>query len=360
MPGSGGAASSSNASPAASKAASSGKKRRQLSRRDAEEQTSRDLAERFLGWSYCDTHVRRVDGQTLFERIMKAKREVKHSGGRLSSSWWRQARKDYEVQAPEMLEALTVNEQNLEIRSSLIDAIKKPSTDNCNRRTVTNFKQWLEHEAPPNQKEWVGILRFALTFRVSVGLQAATVVTNVATYAVKHGLKNQYPTEFEALRQQLSDALIFLWASFRKENICLERFWEKCSAEVSLLLPRTACEALMKANDWFAVDSHVADVVSADPLGQKLFSFAVSELAAAKWAKDITTAEASLDTAKSLTSALIVEVRSSLAEKSVEGKIDSALPERREIVCKFLGLDLKLKALYRPRDWLLSCRPFRF
>jgi hypothetical protein len=184
------------------------KRRRQNGRRGEDEQIERSIQQHFAHLPVLVVETTRVDGLLIRDRIAKDRKAMKDECGnsRLGASYWRQLVQLYSA-GVEGVQTMEVKDPSLPAQDALIQGLEAACRNNPATRTMEPLVVFLQHTAPLNQKELVGLFK-ALDSGNSMGkVNSDLVMVEVMKYLVRAKQTELYAQEIANMKASFDEAL---------------------------------------------------------------------------------------------------------------------------------------------------------
>ena len=85
--------------------------------------------------------------------------------------------------------------------------------------------EWLAIGEPPNQKMVVGLLRHLMSLSPALSQPHSLVFVSAYSYLLRRGVREQWPAEWELGLTKLDQALCYLYAVHRRNNLPTRVYW---------------------------------------------------------------------------------------------------------------------------------------
>lgn len=317
--------------------------RRRLSRRHTDEKVDRALSEHFGGWTMSQTDLVMHGGISLRARLQKDIHE-KHQGAsgaaRLGSAYWAELRTLYStVDTTALADPFHVTDSESAVNPDLVAALSSANTPNTTTRTRAPLLAFFCSATSLTQREMCGLGRYMLTVRASVSASSLALGLDFLRMVHRLGLDKEHPVVWErGVRPWADDTLCAALSHMKKGGLGIEVFWRTHCAIAPFVVPIAAAEAILQCrSSWLEVAEELAQAVDSSKLGNKLFGFALSLVAASrigKYAENLLLAAVAGNIDESMEKCFIADV---LAE-ATRLNLHAALNERREIRLDYKGL----------------------
>jgi len=253
-------------------------RRSQLERRDVDTIVDRDLKERFPGYTYVDTDVRKIGKLTLRQEIREKKIESLASKTRISTSWWSQLIVKWNrVNSPSS--QLVVKDANGVVDPNLIAALGVARSHNTKTRSAASLHAWLAAATSrPNQKELVGLLKHALSKHPAASNHCNTVIM-VMRYVKRLQLRAHFPPEIAVMHHHFDAALVAQMGSMTKAGMAPAKYLEVIADISDLVISAGDLAKILGATDVSEVAGELRRVVAESQLGSILFAQMLAQLA---------------------------------------------------------------------------------
>jgi hypothetical protein len=255
---------------------------RTLKRVDTEVKAERCLKDNYkeTEWDFESTHVRKVDGVSMFEKICNDIRRCREEGQEFHAGmFYNMANKEtYKDQTPGVLEALDEHiDEAEELSPKLLKAAvatkRKPKPDH------TLMQGFVNTCPKPNVTEWVGILTWAMQLKLKHDVQFCMILDCIRCMS-RHKFNTEHPLVFALVKSWVSDVLVLAYSSQKpriKPSAFLagnEKLWplvlQKALVEEIIGMSKTALEHN---------SDKVVTILAQSSLGMALFGPCFRELA---------------------------------------------------------------------------------
>lgn len=251
----------------------SGQKRR-LRRRNSDEAVAKRLRDNFPGWSQEQTHLRLVDGVSLWERVktdMKKQGKDKVTMGR---GYYDTRREEYMgADAPQRL--LVPKDESEPIDQRLLEALTAMMK---HRRSYQEMHDWLQAVESVNQKCFVALCRQIMKLSPAANVEACNLIVDVMRMVVRLKLEQKFKDELVHTRLQFDKACLRTIDMFKKNDQGTTTWWRANRSWASLVLPADEVDKIVKEeNDFARVEPELAKVCETE-CGRRLFGRALASL----------------------------------------------------------------------------------
>eukprot|EP00971_Amphidinium_carterae_P350203 6491431-Amphidinium_carterae.2 len=166
---------------------------RHLCRRDTDAQVARVLSEHFADLTNEEKEVRVVEGKTLRQTLVQAKRDKKLANGRLTNSLRSSLKRKFMSNAT-LSAQLEAADKNQPIQQGLVDAFQVVYHKNPTKRSKTPLTSFLSQQPSLNNREAIAILKSICECNLTHPSERKHVITVLGHFA-KTGLKEVYKKE---------------------------------------------------------------------------------------------------------------------------------------------------------------------
>ena len=241
-----------------------------------ESKVQKKIADNFKGFDSNETDVKVVDGLTLRQVITRDLKQHEQSlppfvMGKL---YYAGLHAKYNTKES-MAGLLQVRDPEQAVDPMLVRAMcaaNKAATD------YSGFMGYLQTATLPNQKELVGILRQAVLLKPGCK-KKLPLALNVLRYVERVGIKEGFHAEFEIVKPWILSVLEAALRRSRAGGTDDQVFMRTHKRLLKLLLPEGALDDVHMLKDTDDIGPHSGSfnaLVSASPLGAKLFGWAIN------------------------------------------------------------------------------------
>jgi hypothetical protein len=246
-------------------------KRRQLARRDTEQAVERLLRDHFPTLSKQDMDVKTVDGLTLRQTLLEAKRKAKEGKRRMNAAYYAELRLKF-AGSSSLSVCLVVKNPNESVQPALVSALDQANAANPAKRTRQPLYNFFATCSELNQKELVGLLRSVADTNVSSSVPARRHVLEVIKFLVNSECYTKFKEDVEKLRDLWDETLALTFVYMKRERMPITTWWANFKDYVKILGDTGDFEAVVTEKEgWANVHEQLARVTASSQLGQKLF-----------------------------------------------------------------------------------------
>lgn len=256
-------------------AAPAAKKRRQLNRRTTDDAVDRLLREQFPTLSQQDTDLTTVNGMTLRQTLLQAKRDAKNGNKRLAAAYYKGLKDEFEVKQPGA-NSLKVRDPNEPVQPALVQALAASSSTNPAKRSKQPLYNFFSSCRDLNQKGTVGLLRSVADINVASSVAARKHVLEVIKFLVNSELHNKFKVEVATLSDLWDETLALTYVYMKRERMPTATWWHNFRGYVQILGDTTDYDRIMKEESgWANVFEPLMRVTRRSENGRKLFGGAL-------------------------------------------------------------------------------------
>lgn len=271
-----GAKAKAKASPSAAASSSTGAPAgRWLRRNTTEEIASKSLRDNFGAWDDHSKFVHKVEGQTLYDRVVqdvRAKRQGRDVT--MGMKYYQRLNRQF-LPRRDPRRALAAPEQTQPIRKALMDGIIPTQRERPCHKLMTTTVGGLG--ADLNRSELVGVLRWGLSLRPTVETQLISAKVFLKYLARIH-IKDTGPADWAIVKGWVDDTLVTAYLRHKQHKKKLPAFIQSHRDLLHLLLPEadlTQVQEVVTSGDYSEVMNNIRNVVNAGRIGTSMFSFAL-------------------------------------------------------------------------------------
>ena len=319
------------------------KPRRVLSKQNTDEQVSRSLRDNFKGLSQVEKHHNRNQhGQTLAEAIAERKRlnrldRLKYPCG---ERFYRDLRQQF-FSDENPLKRLSAKNDGDVVAPRLMSAMVKYKQTG----SKDAMGAFIRLAVSVNQKEVVGICRFALEIKPTSSAEQLRLAMDVLRFFVRLEMKSKFAEEISIMSTWIDSVLVAALQKCKGAAAQPSRFVAQHRDLLALTADLTPIEALLKASkSWDGLETELAIAVNGSKVGMQLFGPAYASVLASLIRKETDkSVEKLLAKESAIKMADIRECIQNIVD-GIEGEHDlGCLPELRAISVEYRGCSLSFK-----------------
>ena len=258
-------------------------KRRRLQRASTETIANEVIANNFKPpskWDAAATHVREVEGKTLFASFCADIREAKKKGmeWKTGKHYLDSYREKYRPESDPVCMLEDFIDESLDIDPKLMRAVA------ATKRKISDKELMLLHLGAgpcPNITELVGILMFALgSLNVRNDKQRSHCLDAVR-FLARHKVDEQFPKVFSVVRPWVDDVLAFVYCKGKATKVKPSAFLKVHADICCLVLPMVAVNHVSQLGDaeFASASEKLIEIVTASELGAAMFGNAMTNVA---------------------------------------------------------------------------------
>ena len=330
-------------SSSAKVAAAPKKKSRVLAKQDTDEQVSRSLRDNFKGLTHVEKHHNRnKDGQTLAEAIAERKRlnrqdRTKYPCG---ERFYRDLRQQF-FSDENPLRRLAAKDENDVVHPKLVAAMVKYKST----ASKDAMGAYIRLADAVNQKELVGICRFALEIKPTSSAEQLRLSMDVLRFFVRLDLKSKFAEEILIMTTWIDSVLVAALQKCKGAAAKPSRFVAQHKDHLGLMADMSPFDALLKASkSWDGLETELAIAVNGSKVGMQLFGPAYASVLASLIQKEADKCFKTLMEKQVAVNTAEIHHCIQSAVDNIEGEHDlGCLPELRIITIDYRGCSLSFK-----------------
>lgn len=239
------------------------------------------IRDNFPGWSETETHVNRLNNETLFDVIKKAKKSNKQGARILMGKlFYNNLRKKFQRQdSPwNRIDELLAN---LDDKESIIDDVLETALIGlCERKKVCDrFHDWCEYVVEINKLCMGAACKQLLKMPPQRSLDNAMCVISLMKVFARLGLVDTMPELFAIMREHFDAAAVKSFQSFKAAGHGSPMWWEANEDWAGLLLPAASVQkCLDEEKSWEHVSAELCEIVGGSNIGALLFGKARDQI----------------------------------------------------------------------------------
>ena len=310
-----------------------------LERRDLDSMVDRELRERFADYTYIDTDVRQVNGETMRQDLRAAKYKTLLAKQRLSTIFWTNFRGKWaRVNSPESL--LTVKTASEPVDGDLMAGLDKARSSNTRLRTPALLLGWLgSSKKQPNQKTLVGLLKHSLSAHPSCGKHLQQVIA-IMKYVKKWEAPTHFGDECKVMHGHWDAAMLAQASLMSRAGMTAKVFVESNVELCGLVLGNADAKKVQSATDMKTCTQELLRLCASSQLGERVYGALLSAMADREFNSgvDAIIKEALLD--QEITAAKVAQAHEDCSALARKWQIDSRITARRETEVWYRSLQL--------------------
>ena len=248
--------------------------RRALKRQDTGKKASKCITDNYKGelWDSERTHVKKVDGKTLFETICGDIHACRANGVEFYAGKKYNDDKKllFGADGDGVLARLdSLIDENLDISPTIIKAMTAAQRKQSDRSLMHSF---VRCGHAPNITEAVGIVSWAIQINHS-NLKNMGMILDTMRYIARHNLKTTMPVFFDTIKAWYSDMLVATYTKNKSMKARPSIFLDTFSTLWPLIMDTKSLDVLksMDETKLVASTSTLLEVVGSSSLGEAVF-----------------------------------------------------------------------------------------
>jgi hypothetical protein len=294
---------------------------------------------------------KRVEGQTLREKVSADMAEADLVGGRLGTRYWQELQQLY-ASSVDPTHVLQVSNRDEPISEALIAALEHFDATNPQERTSEPLLAWLQTSPKVNQREFIGLLKACSKDAVKGRTTSDNVLLSLLKFIGSSKLQDKFPEEVKAILPLVDPILVRHFLMLKRSGVQVSTYLQCHMDVVCLLLDRSDLEAVLANRDgWAAVEPQLCRLAQCTQLGRALFTSSLSALEATNFSRRVAAALTELEL--SITEATINKYRKQCMQAAAEQKDNKQGKGNKMIKVQFCGHSLEVMATSPTHEWQL-------
>ena len=250
-----------------------GCKKRKLKARNTDEQVNRMLEDHFRDWPKEVVDGRRVQGQTLREKLTDDKHR-QNLGEKvvMGKNYFRQTQCDFS--GPEnAVNQMRPDNDDEEVPNRLLMAMRDAKLHFADRSGIIS---WMNDVAPLslNSTQVAGVLKWALTLKPTSKAELPSCLA-VMRWVSRCKLPAEYANQCVLMRSWYDAVLLEAWVEQKRLNVKPSQFLAMHRESVLLVIDEAKLNALSSCDDWIKSKNELHHVVESSSFGKSMFGWAV-------------------------------------------------------------------------------------